>query len=184
MVPYLFLVLLQETILGIASLLDYYTSNALVYNIYRPVSAMVFAFIYYSIPMMGPFRKLILWTTIGYCVLTFIDYCFIESIFTTSSYLTLARGLVITFFAVLFLFSYFHLDNYAEEKYWHPLIWVTIGVAAFYPVISLSLSFQKYMSVYSATLYGLKLYQVIPQVMSIFMYSCFSYAFYLCQKKN
>jgi hypothetical protein len=35
-----------------------------------------------------------------------------------------------------------------------------------------------------ATLYGLKLYQAIPKVMSLFMYPLFSYAFYLCQKKN
>jgi hypothetical protein len=65
-----------------------------------------------------------------------------------------------------------------------PHIWITIGVATFYPVISISLSFQKYLSANDATLFGLKVYQAIPQVMSIFMYSCFSYAFYLCQKKK
>jgi hypothetical protein len=79
---------------------------------------------------------------------------------------------------------YFNLDNSAEEKFWRPLLWITIGIATFYPVISISLSLQNYLTVGRYTFYGLKVYQVIPQLMSIFMYSCFSYAFYLCQKKK
>jgi hypothetical protein len=127
-------------------------------------------------------KKLIAAITIIYLVLTLINYCFIESIFTASSYFTLARGIVLTFFALLFLFRYFNLDNIAEEKYWRPLIWVTAGIAVFYPVTSISLTFQKYLANEQATLYGMRLYQLIPQVMSIFMYNCFSYAFYLCRK--
>ncbi|MBC7948021.1 MAG: hypothetical protein H7Y42_09100 [Chitinophagaceae bacterium] len=182
MLPYLILVFIQESILGIASLLEYYTSNAIVYNIYRPVTVMIFAFIYYHIPIMKPLRKVILWITAFYFVVIVVNYLFVESIFTTSSYLVLARGFVITMYGILFLMRYFHLDNREEEKYWHPLIWITTGIVIFYPVISISTSFQKYMT--SESLYGFKLYQVIPQVMSIFMYSCFSYAFYLCRRKS
>ncbi|SRR5258706_570941 len=184
LLPFLIYVFIQETILGLAYYLNYYTSNAVVYNIYRPISIIVFFWIYYNVPFMASLRRLIAWITSGYIAITLINYCFIESIFTTSSYLALARGFVITFYGILFLFRYFYLDNLPEEKYWRPLIWVTIGVVIFYPVISISINFQKYLVADSATLYGLKLYNVIPQVMSIFMYGCFSYAFYLCQKKN
>lgn len=182
LIPFLIYIFLQETVLALNNYFSYINSNAVVYNIYRPVSVIIFAFIYFSIPFMSTLKKLIAGITIVYLVLTVINYGFFESIFTASSYFTLARGIVITFFALLFLFRYFNLDNVAEEKYWRPLIWITAGIALFYPVTSISLTFQKYLANEQATLYGMRLYQLIPQVMSIFMYNCFSYAFYLCRK--
>ena len=184
LLPYIILVFIQETIFALAIYFDYKVSNAIVYNIYRPVSVIVFFWIYYHIPFMAPFRRLMLWLTVIYLGVVLINYFFIESIFTVSSYLTLVRGFVITMYGILFLVRYFNLDNLSEEKYWRPLIWITIGIVIFYPVISISINFQKYLAEASATLYGFKLYQIIPQVMSIFMYSCFSYAFYLCKKIN
>lgn len=188
MIPYLWWVFLQETILilgpYVAPHVSFYQSNAVIHNIYRPISVLVFAFIYYSIPFMGRFRKLIALVTILYLLVTAANYCFFESILRTSSYLAVARGFVITFCAVLFLFGYFSLDNFEYEKFWHPLVWITGVVVVFYPVVTISLHFQKYLAANSATFHGLKLYHLIPQVMSIFMYSCFSYAFYLCQRKN
>jgi len=102
--------------------------------------------------------------------------------FVNITYLILLRGFLITFCCILFLFRYFNLDNIKEEKFWRPLIWVTGGIVIFYPVVTLSLTFQDYLAAQDATLFGFKLYHLIPQVMSIFMYSCFSYAFYLCRR--
>ena len=184
LLPFLILVFIQEAGLVLAEQFRDFTSNAVIYNIYRPVSVLVFFWVYYRIPFMVSFRRLMLWLTAIYLGIVLINYCFIESIFTTSSYLSLIRGFLITLYGILFLVRYFNLDNLAEEKYWRPLIWITIGIVIFYPVISISLNFQKYLAAASANLYGLKLYQIIPQVMSIFMYSCFSYAFYLCKKIN
>ena len=182
LLPYLIYVFVQETTLWLLYYLDYYKTNAIVYNIYRPINVIVFFWVYYNIPFLIPYRKLIGWLTAIYLLATLLNYCFIESILSQDRYLALARGFVITFYALLFLFRYFQLDNREEEKYWRPLLWITTGIAIFYPVVSISLSFQKYLAADSATLYGVKLYNVIPQVMSIFMYSCFSYAFYLCRK--
>jgi hypothetical protein len=181
-IPFLFYILVQESSLWLAKSSGYNVSNAVWYNIYRPISVLVFFWIYYHIPFMKSLRKWIVAITIAFLVFALINYLFIESFFVTSSYLTLARGYVITFYGILFLFRYFYLDSAKEEKYWRPLLWITVGIVIFYPVISISLNFQKYLAQDSATIYGLKLYQVIPQVMSIFMYACFSYAFYLCKK--
>jgi hypothetical protein len=185
LIPYLFYIFFQEATLIILAATDRSFSNSIVYNIYRPVSALVFAYIYWNIPFMARYRKLIFAITGIYLFLAITTYFLgIDSIKVPSSYLTVARGLVITGCAVLFLFSYFNLENAEEEKFWHPLVWITAGLVIFYPVVTISLSFHKYLLSHDATVYGLKLYQVIPQVMSIFMYSCFSYAFYLCQRKN
>jgi hypothetical protein len=159
--------------------------TAPVYNIYRPVSVIVFGFIYYSIPFMARFRKLITGITIVYLAVAIVAFLFIDSVFTSNNiYLTLARGSCITFFCVFFLIGFLQLDKRDEEKFWQPLVWVTIGALIFYPVVSISIGFQSYLYDFNATLLNHKLYQAIPQLMSIFMYSCFSYAFYLCKKKN
>lgn len=188
--PFLLLVFLQELILityretSTASINDIYKPINFIYNIYKPLSVIVFTIIYYQIPFMASFRKLILWLTAIYLIANVINFAVFESLFLFNSYLTFARGLLITCYAVFFLFSYFHLDNLNEERYWRPLMWITIGAVTFYPVINISLTFQKYLYAVEATFYGFKLYQLIPQLMSIFMYSCFSYAFYLCKKKK
>jgi hypothetical protein len=182
LLPYLILVSIQEISITIIRQNGGIYSTAIIYNIYRPISAIVFAWIYYQLPFMLFWKKFIVAIIILYLILTLINYSLIESIFSTSSYLAVARGLVITLFAIFFLFSYFNLDNTAEEKYWRPLIWITAGVIIFYPVASISLTFQKFLASKNATLFSQKLYHLIPQVMSIFMYSCFSYAFYLCYR--
>ena len=159
-------------------------SNDLAYNIYRPVTVVVFAIIYYSIPIMSRFRKMIIGITLVYLLLLVITFLFIVPIQRSNTSLTLARGACITFFAVFYLISLLLLDNIAEQKFWQPLNWVTIGVLVFYPVISISVGFQQYLYDNNATLLGFKLYQVIPRLLSIFMYGCFTYAFYLCKKKS
>ncbi len=184
LLPYLIYVFIQETtLITVNEFLNLNSSNAVVYNIYVPISATVFFWVYYQIQILKSFRKLIILLYTVYIAITILNYCFIESIFTAGSYTNLARSFVITSFGLLFLFKYFNLDNPAEEKYWRPLIWITVGIVIFYPVISISFTFHKYLLASNATLYGVKLYQIIPKVMSIFMYSCFSYAFYLCKKK-
>jgi hypothetical protein len=64
------------------------------------------------------------------------------------------------------------------------VLWVVVGIVTFYPVVNIAFSFHKYLVAYEATLWGMKLYRMIPHIMSIFMYSCFTRAFYLCKKKN
>ncbi len=182
LIPYLFAVFIQETVLAMGSWFHLFKSSAIVYNIYQPVSAVVFAYVYFSIPFMASLRKLIAGLTIAYLLLVLLNYSLFEFIATTSSYQPIARGFLITFCAVLFLFKYFDLNNINEERYWRPLIWITAAIAIFYPVVTTSLAFQKYLALQDATLWGFKLYRLIPRVMSIFMYNCFSYAFYLCQK--
>ncbi|MEI9911814.1 MAG: hypothetical protein WDO71_20515 [Bacteroidota bacterium] len=107
LIPYLLYVFIQETTLVTINQLYHTASNAVVYNIYRPISAVVFFWIYYHIPFMEPLRKLMIWLTLAYLGFTLANYFFLESIVTTSSYLTLARGFVITFYGILFLFRFF-----------------------------------------------------------------------------
>lgn len=181
LIPYLFLTLIQEIVLEINEHYVFIDSTNIIYNIYRLITALVFFWIYFNIPFMSSWRKLMLALIIAYLSWVIITFC-TKSINTGTGYLSIARSLVVTLFAVFFLLSYFKLDNSEYEKYWTPLVWITGGAAIFYSVVTASLAFQDYLAAKNATLSGQKLYQLIPQIMSILMYSCFSYAFYLCRK--
>jgi hypothetical protein len=182
--PYLIYVFIQE--LSIYFYLREYpgASTGIFYNIYNPVSVLTFAFLYSRIPLNAPARKPIAWLVTIYLLVTAVTLLFIQPITTLSFYLSLAAGFAIASCGIFFLFNYFNLDNSAEEKHWRPVLWVTIGVVVFYPVVDISWAFHKYLLNNNVTIAGIKLYQLIPQVMSIFMYGCFAYAFYLCRKKN
>src|SRR5258705_1015642 len=68
-------------------------SNDFAYNIYKPVNVMVFAGLYYFLPVMSRFRKLIIVITVGYLVLLIIAYSFIVPITKSNTSITLARGI-------------------------------------------------------------------------------------------
>jgi hypothetical protein len=131
---------------------------------------------------MLAYRKLMLSLTALYLAITLLNYLFIESIWESSSYMPYARGFMVTFYALLFLYCYFQLDSLSLERFWRPLLWITVGIVIFYPVVSISIGFQKQILATGILINGVKLYNLIPQVMSIFMYGCFTYAFHLCKK--
>jgi hypothetical protein len=184
LVYFLPIVFFQEIALYIADHLRFSYSSAVVYNIYRPICTIVFASIYYKVPFMSSLKKWIAWLTIAYLCIILVSYVFLHSFFSNNTYLILCRGVLLTFCAILFLFRYFTLDNLIEEKFWRPLVWITAGIAVFYPVVTLSVTFEDYLSVQDTKIFGFRLYNLAPQIMSIFMYSCFSHAFYLCRKRN
>lgn len=181
---YLPLLFVMEASMYIRFLISGIFSTGLIYNIYRPIMVTVFIIFYYRIPFNVSVRKMILGLYAIYLAVTACTFLFIKTIKEFNSYLSLAGGFVVTCCGIFFLFNYFNLDNLAEEKKWRPVIWITIGVIAFYPVINISFAFYKDLLALRATIFGTPLYQAIPRLMSIFMYSCFTYAFYLCKKKN
>lgn len=181
---YLLLVFAQEliTFLLVKRFPSY--STGFIYNVYNPVNVLFFVFFYYRIPFNWPVRKLIGSLVIVFLTVVVFTFCFIKPIREYNNYLSLAGGFLIAFCGILFLFNYFKLDNHTEEKKWLPVIWITIGLVAFYPVVNISFALYKYLRAYQATIFGMPLYRLIPQLMSIFMYVCFIRAFYLCSKKN
>jgi len=181
---YLLLVFAQELFAFLMIKKDSSYSTGYIYNIYNPVNALFYAIFYYRIPFNQAVRKLIGVLVIIFIAVNLVTFCCIQSVYIYNSYLSLAAGFLITLCGILFLFNYFKLDNHTEEKKWLPVIWITIGLVAFYPVVNISFALYKYLLAYQATVFGMKLYRLIPQLMSIFMYVCFIRAFYLCSKKK
>ncbi|RYG53063.1 MAG: hypothetical protein EOO01_05350 [Chitinophagaceae bacterium] len=183
-VPYLWLLSIQELTLTYCLHKNIIVTTGLIYNIYRPICTGFFVLLFYRMPINAPVRKLMAWLFSVYLAVTLVTFFFIQHINIYNSYLSLAGGFVITCCSIFFLFNYFNLDNLAEEKKTLSVIWITVGVITFYPIVNITFAFYKFLLAYDASIFGIPLYKVVPRVMSVFMYSCFSYAFYLCRKKN
>lgn len=183
-IPYLFLVFIQELIVFISLTFESFGSTALIYNVYRPVSACFYAVFFYFIPSNKPVRKLIQWMLLINLVFVAVIFLFIQSIKQYNSYLSLASGFVISCCGILFLFNYFNLDSLIEEKKWRPVVWISTGLVIFYPVVNIVFAFYFHILAVQATIFDTPLHQAVPRIMSIFMYGCFTYAFYLCKKEN
>ena len=185
-IPFLWYVAIQELYSACGAIFDFLSvgQSAVIYNLYRPLATSFFVIFYYRLPVNVPVRRLIAWMYGVYLAVLVISFLFIQPITIYNSYLSLSSGFVITFCGIFFLFNYFNLDDTAEERKWLPVVWITIGITTFYPVVNISFSFYKLIVAYRAGIFGIPLYQFVPRIMSIIMYSCFSYAFYLCKKKN
>ena len=144
----------------------------------------MFSILYYRIPFILIAKKVIILLLTIYLVFTIVTFTLLQSIFTFNEYLGTAGGLLITCCGIFFLFFYFTLDDAKQEKQWRPMILITIGLITFYPVFNIAITFNKYLRDYEVSLFGIPLYNLIPQLMSIFMYCCFARAFYLCRKKS
>jgi hypothetical protein len=183
-IPYLTFIFLQELGVFIFSQFDKQTSTGIVYNISRLIVSSSFAYIFYSLPVNFSVRKYIMWLQTIYLAIAVVTYIFIAPIKDFNRLLSSGSGLVITIYAIIFLINFFNLDNSAEEYKWSPVTWIAVGVVVFYPVVNISLVFYKEISKLNANILGTPLFNAVPRLMSIFMYGCFAYAFYLCKKKN
>jgi hypothetical protein len=181
---YLLYVCIQEAVVFYIRTTHPTHSTAFIYNLYRPISVCFFVFFFYRIPFNSSIRKLIVIMAIIFFIIACVTFLYIQPIDQYNPHLSLASGIVITFYGIFFLFHYFNLDNRAEEDRWKPMLWISIGIVAFYPVVNISYAFYELIRYYKASIFGDSLYASVPRIMSIFMYSCFTYAFYLCRKKN
>lgn len=184
LVPYLFLVFVQELCIFFYLRANPGGHTGVVYNIYRPVTICVFAWVYFHIPINQASRKPILWIVSIYLGIVAFIFLFLNSIAVYNKLLSLAGGIAMTLFGILFLFSYFDIDNDDEEKKWLPVILITVGILLFYPVVNFAFSFYQLILLKNATFRGTYLYNLTPRILSILMYSGFAYAFYLCRKKK
>ena len=181
--PYLFLVFCQE-IVAQWLLLPRNISTRVLYNIYIPIATIFFSILYYRNPVNKKVRGIILILLALYLIAAVLIQIYFHSSRTFIIYLLLPSGFVITCCAIFFLLNYFSIDSVNEQKKWSPVVWISIGIVVFYPVVNISYALHNEIRANNIRIWGLMLYQAMPQLMSIFMYSCFAYAFYLCRKNQ
>lgn len=86
---------------------------------------------------------------------------------------------------IAFIYLYTKFDNDDETLLiTEPGFWIATGVSLFFSGASISFSLYEVINKYSIHLYGQKLYNLMPQILSIVLYLCISIALFLCKQKN
>lgn len=182
-IPFLVFTLLTElTCAYYKYILD--RSNGWLYNVYLVVQVIFFAgFFYYYIPERT-YRMLVVSLLLLFAGFVAAEYGWISSISAFSPAVFISGGLITCLFGVFFLFYYFSLNNPAMEKALVPVLWITAGIILYFCVLSITISLYHYLLIHDTELFGQKLYNLIPRILSILLYSSFAYAFFLCLRRK
>jgi hypothetical protein len=182
--PYLLLLTLIVELLANYLNRERGIQNAFMYNLFVPIEIGYFAWFYLRLPVNRS-QRIFLGTLLGiYFAANLVMYLFIRPLTRFNAYLFIAGGLMIVIICLLFFYNYFNLDNPREETRWQPVIWISAGIVAYFTVACSTLALYNFMVSLQAELFGVRLYRLIPQILSIFMYSSFAYAFVLCRKEK
>jgi hypothetical protein len=182
-VPFLFITLFAE----IGAVFYKYVldrSNGWIYNIYLIIQVCFFSFFFYRVIKNSRQRLLIGIIAGMFFLLSVGYYLFIGTVREFNTVIFVSGGLVVTLFSVLFLFHYFLLDDKEEEESLSPLLYITGGVVIYFSVVSVTITLYPHLQELNVEIGGTQLYNWIPRVLSILMYTLFAYSFYLCSRRK
>jgi hypothetical protein len=91
-------------------------------------------------------------------------------------------GIFLALVSLLYLYERFNSDDEADLA-GQPGFWVALGVSVFFSGTSVVFSLHDFISKENLDLFGFKLYWIVPQILSVFLYACISVSIVL-QKKT
>ena len=83
---------------------------------------------------------------------------------------------------LLVIAKLFREDDSAIFLNQHPYFWIAASTLIFSLVTLILLGMQQFIEVKKIRIGDLQIYSVIMPMINVFLYSCYSYAFYLCRK--
>lgn len=173
-IPFLAYTLITE----ILATLVWSQHNGWLYNLYILVQPAFIAAFFSSMLQDRLLRRIILTTLLfyyGFCV-----YSFINTPFSKFNILVFSLdGLLMTCYSFLFLFFVLKVNDLLLIRKMQPALWITAGILAFFPMTTVLFGVSGIIRFENVTVFGVYLDNFIPQVLSLIMYSCFAYSFYL-----
>lgn len=94
-----------------------------------------------------------------------------------------AEGILLSVMSIIYLYSF--VNDYESYKIsQEPAFWVAFGVAVFFSVSTIVMSLHKVIVIKKLFFLGQQLHNIIPQILSVILYSSLSIAIILCKKKT
>ena len=179
--PFLVLTLAVELV---AYYLKYFLNqpNGMWYNGYVFFQVLFCIWFFRNTGLSAMHRRMLDWGMAIYIIATLITYTFYMKPEQFSTWLFLLGGFIVALAGLFFLFSYFLLDNNAKESILAPVVAISIGFIAYFSVLSITVALINQILVYNLQVGGIMLHNFLPRMMSIILYLCFAYAFFICRK--
>ena len=180
-IPYLLITLTAE-LMAVYHMYVLDASNGYIYNIYVIFQTLFFVYLFSGTGLKRSYKMLIRYSGVLYLVICLIVYIAFRSVFEFNRFIFIGSGLLVCIYAICYLFYYFNLDDAEEEFRQKPLLIITAATIFYFSVVSLTIVLYPYLAQMRTAIMGEKLYNIIPRMVSLILYSVFAYAFILCRK--
>ena len=158
-------------------------TNTEIYGFIAIVESVFYGYFFYTVTVKEIWKKIILIISL---INSFITIIFFFLIAENPSYLItnlLFLSICFSFISLTYIYSKFISDE-AVYLLCEPGFWVAFGVTLFFSGVSVVFSLHDFILKHNLTLFGVKLYHIVPQILSLPLYLSISTAIILCKKKN
>jgi hypothetical protein len=153
-----------------------------IYNILVPLSSLFYGYTLYHLCTSHRKKMFIRYGTAAFALYALINFLFIEGPNNFNMHAAIIGWTLIAICCYLCLDEYFRNDESS------PLakagFWIAAGLLLYNSGNSLCFSLYEYIKNNNLTFIGEKLYNIVPRLLSVVMYSAFAYAFILCRLRN
>lgn len=157
-------------------------SNIDVYSFIAIVESIFYGYFFYTITINKIPKKIIFIFSIINISVSIISFFLISYnpsyLFTNLMFLSIC----FSFISLTYIYSKFVSDE-AANLLGEPGFWVAFGVALFFSGVSVVFSLHDFSVRHNLTLFGFKLYHIVPQSLCVLLYLSISTAIILCKKK-
>lgn len=158
-------------------------SNTGIYGFITIIEAVFYGYFFYTITEKQTSKKIILVTSLVNVSISIAFFFFIADnpshLFTNLIFLSIFFALI----SLTYIYSKFISDE-AAYLLDEPGFWVAFGVTLFFSGVSVVFSLHDFSMTHNLTFLGVKLYHIVPQILSLPLYFSISTAIILCRKKT
>lgn len=157
----------------------YYNDTSWIFNFLIPITTLFYSFIIFS--LIRDQRLKIPFISIGLIYLLIIGY--LLSVATSFSIPSVLLSSIILVILSCYYFYRCLLDDVDLNAFYVKSgLWIASGILIFYSGICIVFSLFDYIRTHHLAVNGTPLYNFVPRVLSIILYSCFMVAFVLWRK--
>ncbi len=181
-IPLLLIVCVTELLAVNYKLLGWH-GNLTIYNIYVIISTPVTCYIFFQMLMYkGWARALYISASVLLFIFTLLNYLFLQGSVEFDTYSLIVVEFIIAILSLLVIAHLFQEDDVSVLLNHHPYFWIGASTLIFSAVTLIVLGLQQFLLLKQIQIGGVQIYRVIMPAINVFLYSCYSYAFYLCRK--
>jgi len=158
--------------------------NTLAINNFIAIGESIFyGYFFYSLSNYRWAKKTILILTVISILSSFASLAFVYSNPRFLYFNLILLALSLSIVSLIYLYSKFNMDENGVYLLSESGFWVAFGVALFFSGVSVVFSLHDLSLRYDLRLFGIRLHNIVPQILSVLLYLSISTAIILCKKK-
>jgi hypothetical protein len=177
-IPFLAFTLLIE----IAATFIWGGSNGWLYNIQILVQFLFTSSFFFYLSRSSRSRKLMQVLSIFFYLFSMYIYLVSGSFFDFNLAVFTLDCFLTVLFAILYLIECINENDVLKIRSQVPALWATGGTVIFFSIASIVINMHDFIRNNNLAFLGIYLDNIVPQILSLIMYSCFAYSFFLCRK--